>query len=334
MKNVVQLEEIREMEFRSQQVYEHYYQLLEKDIPVYFKGKELNERQTCPACSSTIYTNQFEKLSFLYRTCNNCGTMYVSHRAKDEDLYLYQNNSQSHRFFVKNYLADLERTKSKQILVSHINWIIDSVIEYDAPKLNYLDLRSRYPFLLFEIDNKNYFSNLFLTRPLFDMNLLTGAHFSEISSFKDNEDSSISVITAFDYLDSLFNPEEFIRQAYRILDKKGLLFLTTRCISGLDMQILWKQSRSILPPHHVTIFSIEGLICFFQANGFKICELSTPGQIDLDIIANSLKNDPTLKIPPFITYILEKRGKDTHYSFKEFLQKNRLSSYTSIVVQR
>ncbi len=100
MKNVVRLEEIVEMEFRSQKIYEQYYQLLENDIPVYFKNKELNERQTCPACRSSIYTDQFEKLSFSYRTCDNCGTMYVSHRAKDEDLYLYQNHPSYYQEFL------------------------------------------------------------------------------------------------------------------------------------------------------------------------------------------------------------------------------------------
>lgn len=161
-----------------------------------------------------------------------------------------------------------------------------------------------------------------------------GLEFIEKGAFQSNEDQSLSVITAFDYLDSLFDPEIFIRQAHRILEDNGLLFLTTRCISGFDMQVLWKNSKSILPPHHVTLFSVEGLVQYFESNGFIVKELSTPGQLDLDIIGNAVQEKPDLEIPKFIQYLIEKRDSTAHQSFKEFLQKHRLSSFTRIVVQK
>jgi hypothetical protein len=132
----------------------------------------------------------------------------------------------------------------------------------------------------------------------------------------------------------MFNVEEFIKHAHRVLEPNGLLFLTTRCISGFDMQLLWQRSKSILPPHHIILFSIEGLIQFFQSNGFTIQELSTPGQLDLDIVANTLKESPDLEIPEFIKYLIQNRTPETHKSFKEFLQKHRLSSHTRIVAQK
>ena len=77
----------------------------------------------------------------------------------------------------------------------------------------------------------------------------------------------VSAITAFEFLDNIYEPELFIQQAHRVLEEKGLLFLTTRCVSGFDLQILWENSKSIYPPHHVSLFSVEGLIQFFQSNG-------------------------------------------------------------------
>ena len=179
-----------------------------------------------------------------------------------------------------------------------------------------------------------FFEQIQFSRPLFHVDQSLGSEFVETGAFKQNGDASISVITAFDYLDSMFNPEEFISQAYRILEVGGLLFLTTRCISGFDMQILWQESKSIYPPHHVTLFSIEGLKMFFESYGFAIRELSTPGQLDLDIVKNAMKDNSNLEVPDFVKYIIGKRDNKTHQSFKEFLQKHRLSSFTRIVLQK
>ncbi len=334
MKNVVTLDEIREVEMRSQKVFDLYLQKLGADIPHYFKEKEFNERKTCPACQSTQFTDQFEKMTFNYRTCDDCGTMFVSNRPSDEVLYKYHQEAESHQYYVDEYLSTLKTQQADRFLNPRVNWILDSILEYDSPKKAYLDLRSKYPLLLDKIRDENKFSGLFFSRPLFEMDRIPQEGFTEKEAFKSNIDRSLSVITAFDYLDSLFNPEEFIQQAHRILEDKGLLFLTTRCISGFDMQILWANSKSILPPHHITLFSIEGLVTYFETNGFAVRELSTPGQLDLDIVANALQIDSSLQIPQFIAYLIKSRDRNAHQSFKEFLQKHRLSSYTRIVVQK
>jgi hypothetical protein len=334
MKNMVTLDEIHEVELRSQQVFKEYYRLLEKDVPVFFYEKESKERKICPACSSHNYQDQFQKLGFLYRTCGNCGTMFVANRPSDDSILKYHEESESHAFYVCEYLQALENQKGNHLLISRINWILDSIVEYDCPREVFLDLRSKYPFFLETIEAEKFFTQLFYSRPLFDVGRLAGLNLLETGAFRERKDQSISIISAFEFLDSMFNPEEFIRQAYRILEMKGLLFLTTRCISGFDMQILWEHSKSILPPHHVSLFSIEGLILFFESNGFVIRELSTPGQLDLDIVSNALQDTPDIEIPEFVKYLIQNRDSETHKSFKEFLQKHRLSSHTRIVIQK
>ena len=73
---------------------------------------------------------------------------------------------------------------------------------------------------------------------------------------------------------------------------------------------------------------------FFESYGFAIRELSTPGQLDLDIVKNAMKDNSNLEVPDFVKYIIGKRDNKTHQSFKEFLQKHRLSSFTRIVLQK
>lgn len=333
MKNVVTLDEIREVEMRSQNVFDDYFTLLTEDVPEFFQQKEPQVLQACPACGCEHFTDQFEKLSFVYRTCDDCGSMFVKQRASDAALSEYRIKSASHEYFVNNYLKNLE-SSGRQLLTPRINWILDSIVEYNAPKQSYLDLQSKYPSLLERIAEEKFFEEHYFARPLFDPQQWQFGDFTQKGAFKSNTNASMSVITAFEYLDTMFNPREFIQEANRILMEGGLLFLTTRCISGFDMQVLWENSKSILPPHHVSIFSVEGLIQLFESAGFVIQELSTPGQLDLDIVANALKENPQLKVPQFIKYLIHQRDPEAHQSFKEFLQKHRLSSHTRIVVQK
>ena len=113
MKNVVSLDEIREVEMRPQSVFEEYFRLLEKDIPNFFENKEERERRHCPACASEQYTDRFEKLGFLYRTCDACDTMYVAFRPSDSSLLRYHETSESHAFYVSEYPRTLESVKGQ-----------------------------------------------------------------------------------------------------------------------------------------------------------------------------------------------------------------------------
>jgi hypothetical protein len=334
VKTVVTIDEIREVELRPDSIYDRFFELLEQDVPEYFGDGMLNEREVCPACRSNIYTDQFKKLGFQYRTCDQCGTMFVSRRASDEALARYRKESPSHRFFVEEFLAHFEKGEGMRDLKGRIAWVTDSMVSFSAPSNSYLDLRSKYVYPLREIDRQGIFNSTYFSRPLFDSKLLVGTGFEEKGAFSENEDASVSVITAFEFLDSLFDPEVFVRNAHRVLEENGLLVLTTRNITGFDLQILWESSKSIMPPHHVTLFSIEGLIQFFESNGLKVRELSTPGQLDLGIVQKTLTSHRRSKTPRFFQYLLECRGLDAQRSFKEFLQKNRLSSHTRMVVQK
>lgn len=338
MKNVVTLDEIREFELRPQDVYRRYLDLLELDVPEYLGVHLDEERLACPACESPQRTPQFEKLGFRYNTCDSCGTMYVARRPSDEALQKYVAEAESHRFFVQEYLSELQAAQGSRLLLSRVNWLLDSMAEYDTPRNTYLDQRTKYPSVLERIRSEAGFSAFRTARPLVAAETL--GEYVDRGPLRSYGDATISVISAFEFLDSLFAPELFARDAERVLEPGGLLFVTTRNISGFDMQVLWEKSRSILPPNHVTIFSVEGMVAFFERHGFIVRELSTPGQLDLDIVANALAELPTGgprrvgDIGGFLNYLLSKRGKEAHQSFKSFLQGNRLSSHARMVLQK
>ncbi len=72
----------------------------------------------------------------------------------------------------------------------------------------------------------------------------------------------------------------------------------------------------------------------FEKNGFEIVELSTPGQLDVELVKNSLKNDKNINLSRFMSYLIEKRDEYVHRSFQEFLQRNNLSSHVRIAARK
>jgi len=335
MKNVVTLDEIREVEIRSQDIYDRYLHLLSRDIPLLIAGLLPEERTTCPGCHGTSYQDQFEKLGFRYRTCNACGTMFVSKRPSDAAILRYYNEAESHRFFVQEYLRGLGTSAGSRLLRARLEWLLDSIAEYDSPRRSFLDQRSKYPSFLDRVREEGGFDTCLTARSLVDP---LPIKFEDRGPLRQYSPGSLSVITAFEFLDTLYEPDMFGRDSFRALEPDGLLFITTRTVSGFDIQMLWSESKSILPPNHVTLFSIEGLITFFQRHGFLVRELSTPGQLDLEIVARWMAEKGAGGgrggLEAFIGYLVEKRDKDAQLSFKEFLQRNRLSSHARLVLQK
>lgn len=145
---------------------------------------------------------------------------------------------------------------------------------------------------------------------------------------------SSNIIEAFDVLDSCLDPQGFFQDCARKLSSGGFIFLTCTSSAGADIQVLWENNERICPPDHLNLFSPEGLELTFKRNGFELLELSTPGQLDVDILLNHIKNDPAAAMPPMWQYVLTRRGEDAHRGLQEFLQHYRLSSFMRVVARK
>jgi hypothetical protein len=110
--------------------------------------------------------------------------------------------------------------------------------------------------------------------------------------------------------------------------------MTTRTISGFDLQTLWDKTPYIFVPEHLNLLSIEGIRRLLESGGLNPMELSTPGQLDVELVIHAAKNDPTIELPRFIQYLLNERDRLAHHDFQEYLQKHRLSSHVRVAASR
>ena len=64
----------------------------------------------------------------------------------------------------------------------------------------------------------------------------------------------------------------------------GYLFISTLCIDGFDLQLLWDNSSQISPPHHINFLSIKGFQLLFERAGISDISITTPGELDVEIV--------------------------------------------------
>jgi hypothetical protein len=111
------------------------------------------------------------------------------------------------------------------------------------------------------------------------------------------------------------------------------LRIGTRSASGFEIQLLWEEAR-VYPLEHINLVSVEGIRHLVEKAGFIIEELSTPGQLDLQIIERQLQSRQEFSLWRFLSYILQHRGENTKNSFQKFLQENLLSSHLQILCKK
>ena len=61
--------------------------------------------------------------------------------------------------------------------------------------------------------------------------------------------------TCFELIEHLHNPSKFIRKVGELMNKGDLFMFTTLSSTGVDIQTLWNNSRSVSPPHHINFFN-------------------------------------------------------------------------------
>jgi hypothetical protein len=134
-------------------------------------------------------------------------------------------------------------------------------------------------------------------------------------------------------LEHVYDPIAFLVAIRKLLSPGGLMIATTLTASGFDIQVLWEGSKSVHPPHHINLLSIAGMSKLIERADLRLVALTTPGQLDIDIVANAVAENPASSVPRFVSQLLG-AGDDARSAFQDFLSNYRLSSHIRVIAAR
>ncbi len=320
---------------------ESYRQLVELSVS---SAAELKERRDvdCPACGSSRRQLAFDKSGYTYWSCLGCTTLYASPRPTGALLDWYLRESPAARFRTRqDYRRPLKR-RTLEVASLQGEWVLELLDLGRGPRPlagAVADLHTRFPEYL-ELLRRQGLESVITVDPLCPLpdSLTDDGGLRRLDGLTQLADSECRILTAFNALEHLEEPAALARGAYRALAPGGLLALTTRSSSGLDIQVLWRRCPTIFPADHLNLLSVEGVRALLETAGFELLEVSTPGQLDVELVARVLDEHPDFEsrsgTTRFLRYLLEHRGGEARTHLQHFLQQHLMSSHLRVIARK
>lgn len=325
-----------------------YRQLVELSVS---SAAELRERRDvdCPACGSPQRQLAFDKSGYTYWSCCRCTTLFASPRPTGALLDWYLHESPAARFRTRqDYRRPLKR-RALEVAGLQGEWVLELLERSRQPGSlagPVVDLHTRFP-EYFELLRQQGLDTLIAVDPLCPLpdSLTADGGLRRLDDLTQLGESECQILTAFNALEHLEEPAALARDAFRALAPGGLLALTTRSSSGLDIQVLWQRCPTIFPADHLNLLSVEGVRTLLETAGFELLEVSTPGQLDVELVARVLDEDQDTGSSPsqrtsdsgatrFLRYLLSHRGADARSGLQHFLQQHLLSSHLRVIARK
>lgn len=328
---------MKESDIRNQEVLNRYLELVQKDCELYFKDIKAFPRVPCPACHYRQVTMEFIKNDFEYVTCKNCDTLFVHNRPKIKQLSAFYGASESSVYWINYFFKPFIEARRQKIFQPRVKSIIKTFGNNQKWAIG--DIGAGFGIFLEELRKLWPKSQFVAIEPSLEQaDICRNLGFEVKNCFLEELtgcENRFGLLTGFELFEHLYDPQDFLKSVYRLLKPGGYFFLTTLNGHGFDIQVLWKNAKAVSPPHHLNFFNPESITNLFLQQGFKIRELTTPGQLDWDIVERMITNENVVMENRFLKLLAYSRNQEgAKKEFQDWLVKNKLSSHMRVLVQK
>lgn len=205
-----------------------------------------------------------DNIHYQINKCLNCGLIFSSPILPEEKIKkLYKKSKFSYKeqvpYLNQTYLYYLKKFLTKNFLF-----------------LKLLDIGCGNGFFLEEI-YKMGIKNVYGIEPSEEASLKASINIKnkiKTDVLKKNifPDNFFNVITCFQTLDHVVNPNKFLTVVFSLLKKNGMAFFVLHDTDGLSVKI-FKEKSPIFDIEHIYLFNKETLKRIFRMNGFRDIEI-------------------------------------------------------------
>lgn len=326
---------MKESEIRSREAHNRYLALVEVDAERLAKDRAEFEFIRCPACTSDLQTQVFAKMGFAYVECDECETLFVNPRPPYATLMQLYEDSPSTKYWVQEFFRPMIDARREKIFRPRAAYVATRFPE--LAKSRVADIGAGYGLFLEELRARWPEVDALAIEPSADMAAILREKKipvrEEMLEDVGVEEEGFALLTAFELFEHLHDPETFLRQVHSLLKPGGYFYLTTLNGLGFDIQLLWNSSKSVSPPHHLNFLNPHSMNTLLQRVGFEVLEISTPGELDWDIIEGSFRageSDPGR----FFRMVALHGSPQSKLALQEWLRESGFSSHMRAVARR
>ncbi len=324
---------MKEFEIRPKKIFNEYLRLAKKDTESFFSSVKRSVIN-CPSCNS-IGEHSFKKDGFDYCECIKCQTLYVSPRPEEKVFLDYYTNSPSSKFWATTFYKETADTRREKIWKHKAKLIVDELEKQNMKDCQIIDIGGGYGIFAEEIKKiSNQPVRIIEPAPHLS-EICRDKGFEVIEKFLedvsvDDLPESLKCFVSFELFEHLHSPEEFLLNLNNLMQPNDLFIFTTLSGTGLDIQVLREDSPSVSPPHHLNFFNPYSVKKILERTGFKCIKVTTPGQLDIDILNN---NKDKIK-ERFWTTFLKIANENQKKQWQTVVTESGWSSHMMVVCQK
>jgi SAM-dependent methyltransferase len=328
---------MKETDIRPEALFQRYLSMVEAEAKVLAEHRESFVLAACPACGAAPGAPALEKFGFTFRECPDCGSLYTSPRPSAAQIAAYYRDAESVKFWSTHFFRETAEARRERMFRPRAALVAELCGRDGRPRGRLVDIGSGYGLFLEEVVKQEAVKEVLGIEPAPNLAAVCrGKGFTVVEKrVEDLAEGEIQadVATAFEVLEHVFDPPAFLRGARRTLCPGGMLLLTTQTVTGFDIQVLWEHSKSVAPPQHINLLSVDGLRRLVERCGFSVTEVTTPGNLDVDIVQNGMKVASPPDIPRFVRTLL-RQPESVRQAFQVFLREHGLSSHVRVIAKR
>jgi len=284
---------VKEQDIRPKQIFDEYLRLAAIDTELFFA----DARRTAVACPACLGAGEsaFTKHGFSYDCCPQCRTLYVSPRPAVSAFTEYYTKSASAEYWATTFYKETAEARRIKLWKPKAQAIGEILASAPAVDWTVVDIGGGYGLFAEEMR---------LVRPRPPVVIEPSPHLAEVCRARNLvviekflEDVDLSDVpegpkafVSFELFEHLYDPALFLRHLASLMHTGDLFIFTTLSGMGLDIQVLWEKSKSVMPPHHLNFLNPESVKILLGRTGFETVIVSTPGVLDVDILVNSLQD--------------------------------------------
>ena len=325
---------MKEEEIRPQKIFDEYLRLAERDTQKYFTQSD-RYFVACPACG-TKGNDAFTKQNFAYAECPNCQTLFVTPRPPSEAFSRYYQESESTKYWASTFYKQTAEARREKLWRPKAMMIQQLLEQFGVNQHDLIDIGGGYGIFAEEYEKLGGKKVTVIEPGPSLAKICRNKGIDVVQEFLENiktEDLGIigpKVFVSFELFEHLHDPEKFLRHLFDIMRVGDLFIFTTLSGTGVDIQALWEDSKSVSPPHHLNFLNPKSVEILLKRVGFDLLETSTPGKLDIDILCN---NRRFIKDRFWSTFVIQ-ATEDEKQAMQTFIANNKLSSHMLVVSQK